>query len=131
MKTLHRRNFLKLIGLTSAAALVPSALRNAFGAPKAAAKPAAAKKIEMPAGSKAIDPTNDAIAKAIGYQAEISKVDYVKYPKRKLPAAKDQFCKNCTLYSASNEGWGKCTMLSAGLVAADGWCGSWNGPKKV
>ena len=83
------------------------------------------KVVELPAGEKKLDEA-DAVAKALGFHHNVKDVDYKKYPQRKKPEAKNQFCKSCALYTAKNDGWGKCQMLSNGLVAAEGWCGSWN-----
>lgn len=129
---LERRNFLKLLGLTSAAVIIPTFFRKAAAQTKAAVKDAGkavASAIALPAGQKAV-PADDAVAKAIGYKQNVADIDYKKYPKRKEASAKDQFCKNCNLYTKQNDGWGKCTMINSGLVSANGWCGSWNGPKK-
>lgn len=79
----------------------------------------------LPAGEKPV-PESDAVASAIGYKANVANIDFAKYPQRKKPEAKNQFCKNCALYTPSNKGWGKCQMLTSGLVSANGWCGSWS-----
>lgn len=81
--------------------------------------------VPLPAGKQEV-PATDAVANALGYQKDISKIDFVKYPQRKKPDAKNQFCKNCSLYTVSNAGWGQCQMITSGLVAAEGWCGSWS-----
>ena len=83
------------------------------------------KEVPLPAGEKKLDEA-DAVGKALGFHHNVKDIDYAKYPNRKKPEAKDQFCKNCALYTAKNEGWGKCQMLANGLVSAHGWCGSWN-----
>lgn len=79
----------------------------------------------LPAGEKAVS-ESDAVASAIGYKANVANIDFAKYPQRKKPEAKNQFCKNCALYTPSNKGWGKCQMLTSGLVDANGWCASWS-----
>lgn len=81
--------------------------------------------VALPAGQSAIS-ESDAIATAIGFHHHIKDTDFSKYPQRKKPEAKNQFCKSCALYTPVNEGWGKCQMLTAGLVSAEGWCSSWN-----
>jgi len=86
---------------------------------------ALAKEEPLPAGMKAV-PETDPVASAIGYKADVKNIDYAKYPQRKKPDAKNQFCENCSLYTKSNASWGKCQMLTAGVVAAKGWCGSWS-----
>ncbi len=116
-----RRGFLKTIGfwIGSLALFGFLVRKNALSAPKAKA-PAA-----LPAGQIEV-PAADPVASAIGYRGNIKDIDYKKYPQRKKPEAKNQFCKSCSLYTASNDGWGKCSMITSGLVAADGWCASWN-----
>lgn len=79
----------------------------------------------LPTGTQAV-PATDAVANAIGYKPSVKEIDFTKYPQRKDPKNKDQFCKNCALYTASNACWGKCQMIQSGLVTSDGWCGSWS-----
>jgi hypothetical protein len=122
MEKHSRRTFMKTAALFAVAAPLAGVLARSSEAE------AKGKKIALPAGQKAV-PESDPVAKAIGYQSDVKNIDYVKYPKRKEAAAKDQFCKSCALYTPSNEGWGKCQMLAAGLVAADGWCGTWSQKK--
>ena len=81
--------------------------------------------VALPSGEKAAA-DSDAIVQALGYKPDIKKLDYSKYPQRKKPDAKNQFCKNCALDTPSNDGWGKCQMITNGLVKATGWCGSYN-----
>ncbi len=83
------------------------------------------KTVDLPSGEKKLDEA-DAVAKALGFHHNTKDIDYAKYPQRKKPEAKNQFCKNCALYTAKNDGWGKCQMLTNGLVSSEGWCGSWN-----
>jgi hypothetical protein len=115
-----RRQF--ITGMLGAAAvtLIPNSLRSVFAAP--AAKKVAA---PLPPGQSPVAAT-DAVANAIGYKADVSEIDFKKYPNRKKPNAKNQFCDNCSLYTKVNDGWGKCSMLPNGVVAAQGWCGSWS-----
>ena len=117
-----RRTFLKQLGFGLVALPAISFLR-AFPGTRAWAAPK--KTVPLPAGAQAVS-ESDAVASAIGFRHDVSKVDFAKYPQRKKADAKNQFCKNCALYTAQNEGWGKCQMLTNGLVNADGWCGSWN-----
>jgi hypothetical protein len=49
-------------------------------------------------------------------------VDKKKYPQFKP----GQNCSSCALYVAENAGWGKCQMITTGLVKSGGWCGSYN-----
>jgi hypothetical protein len=68
---------------------------------------------------------SDAVANALGYHPNAKNTDFKKYPQRKEPDAKNQFCKTCTNFTAVNEDWGKCVILSSGLVSSQGWCMSW------
>ena len=113
----NRRQFIKASTLTFLiAATAPNLLQRVF---------AADKKEPLPPGATAV-PETDPVAAAVGYKADVSKIDFKKYPKRKLPEAKNQFCKNCALYTPVNGSWGKCQLLGSGLVSASGWCGSWS-----
>ncbi len=119
-KSNSRREFLQQ--LTLAAAAIPCTgllLRSldAFAKDK--------KLVALPAGQTAVL-ESDPVASAIGYRQNIKDIDYAKYPQRKKPEAKNQHCKNCALYTSVNEGWGKCQMLTSGLVSSEGWCGSWS-----
>lgn len=117
MSDLNRRHFVKMS--LFAAALFPflGFLTSARAAKTEASAP--------PEGAKAVS-ESDPVATAIGYKADVANVDFAKYPQRKKPEAKNQFCNNCALYVPSNSDWGKCQMLTSGLVKGKGWCGSWN-----
>ncbi len=116
-----RRDFIKSSLLMAGAV----AFSGSFLKPIKVFAKAAEKEIPLPPGEKKLD-ENDAVAKALGFHHNVKDIDFTRYPQRKKPEAKDQFCKNCALYSAKNEGWGKCQMLANGVVSAQGWCGSWN-----
>jgi len=117
---LNRRQFIRTSALTLLASVAaPSLLQSVF----AAEKPE--KKEPLPPGATAV-PETDPVAAAVGYKADVSKIDFKRYPKRKLPDAKNQHCKNCALYTPVNGSWGKCQLLTAGLVDSSGWCGSWS-----
>ena len=120
MKTFSRRSFLKHLALMTAAIPLSNLLGSSINAFAKDKKPVA-----LPPGQEAVLET-DPVASAIGYHPDIKLIDYKKYPARKKPDAKNQFCKSCALYTPVNEGWGKCQMLTNGLVASEGWCGSWN-----
>ncbi|MEO5971597.1 MAG: high-potential iron-sulfur protein [Bdellovibrionia bacterium] len=114
----NRRQFLKMSGLTLLVSVAaPNLLSNVFAAET--------KKEPLPPGATPVSET-DPVASAVGYKADVSKIDFKRYPKRKLPDAKNQRCKNCALYTPANGSWGKCQLLTSGLVNADGWCGSWS-----
>lgn len=113
MKTIERRQFIKTSLFALAALVFPGNLRRALAA------------APLPAGQNPV-PANDPVATAIGYKAEVKDIDYKRYPARKKPEAKNQFCENCALYSKVDANYGKCSMLTSGLVANKGWCGSWS-----
>jgi hypothetical protein len=128
MHSQDRRNFLKTSLYSMVAMIGVSHLLGALGSAEALAAPRGEKpapkkpkEVALPAGQNAV-PDGDAIAKAIGYVPDASKVDQKKFKQFKA----GQNCSNCTLYTKSNEGWGKCTMIQSGLVAAQGWCGSYS-----
>ena len=122
MSKTSRRDFIK----SSAIAAFAFAFSRTFLKPlDVLSKKPTNQEVELPAGEKKLD-ENDAVAKALGFHHHVKDVDFTKYPQRKKPEAKDQFCKNCALYTAKNDGWGKCQMLANGLVSSQGWCGSWN-----
>ena len=118
MKTISRRHFLGGAAASAVAIVFPSFLVNALAA-------TAAKPVALPAGAKEV-PLTDPVAQAIGYRPHVKDIDYAKYPDRKKPANKNQFCHNCALFTAENASWGKCSLLTAGLVASEGWCGSYS-----
>jgi len=115
-----RRKFLKILGLSAGAGML--GVFNGIRVPEAFAKDAA----PLPPGEKPVD-ESAALPKALGYKHDVKDIDYKKYPKRKTKAQANEFCDNCALYTKTNEGYGKCTMMpTAGVVAAKGWCGSWS-----
>ncbi len=77
----------------------------------------------LPSGEEPVSET-DPTAKALGYNRNANNVDAVRFPERKSQGKK-QFCKNCYNYTASNNGWGKCTVLNKGVVSSEGWCNAW------
>jgi len=114
----NRRTFLKSCFGLGVLSLLPLGAAHSWAA--------APKDAPLPPGEAPVDPT-DAIVVALGYKPDVKQLDYAKYPQRKKPDAKNQFCKNCSLYTALNDGWGKCQMMtSGGVVKATGWCGSYS-----
>lgn len=109
-----RRDFIKKTALVAAA--VP-----ALGLTSRILSSTAHASGDVPAGMKPVAET-DPVANAIGYKQDVKNIDKKKYPKRKPT----EFCNNCALYTKANAGWGKCSMLTSGVVSAKGWCGSWN-----
>ena len=68
---------------------------------------------------------SEPIAIALGYKKDASTVDTTKYPKRAGATGATQFCNNCALYSAGENGLGGCTAIPGKLVAGAGWCNAW------
>jgi|SRR5215471_8521141 len=61
---------------------------------------------------------SDPAAAAVKYKA-----DAAKAPERKSPS---EFCSTCTLYTGKpHEPSGACSLFAGKLVAAKGWCTSW------
>lgn len=64
----------------------------------------------------------DAQAAALGYKADGTKTDKVKYPKY----AVTQNCSNCALYQGkAADKAGACPLFAGKQVAAKGWCSAW------
>jgi hypothetical protein len=57
---------------------------------------------------------------ALGYKADATKVDKVKFPKY----AAGQNCKNCSLYQGSDK-TGACPLFAGKAVPAAAWCTAW------
>lgn len=54
------------------------------------------------------------MAGALGYKCDATKVDLVKFPKRKGAEGKIQYCDNCQLYTGTDKSSGTCSMFSPG-----------------
>lgn len=67
---------------------------------------------------------DDAVAQALGYKHDASKIDAAKYPGRGAEA--NEYCKNCSLFVAGGDGWGACSIFAGKAVNANGWCASYN-----
>lgn len=67
---------------------------------------------------------SDAVAAALGYKHDASKIDLDKYPNRGTAA--DEACSNCALFVAGKDGWGACSIFAGKAVNASGWCASYN-----
>jgi hypothetical protein len=64
----------------------------------------------------------DPQAKALGYFADATKTDKVKYPKY----AAGQACSNCALYQGKEaDKAGGCPLFAGKQVAGKGWCSAW------
>lgn len=77
------------------------------------------------AGAKKPVSEDDSVAKALGYKHDVNKIDYAKYPQRKAPAAKNQFCESCMFFTKVDAKWGNCQIIPSGLVSTMGWCMSY------
>jgi hypothetical protein len=66
-----------------------------------------------------LDP-NDAQAKALGYVADATTADKVKYPKY----AAGQACGTCQLYTGK-DAMGACPIFGGKLVSTKGWCSAY------
>jgi hypothetical protein len=77
-------------------------------------------------GTGSFVPESDPTAKALGYVADATKAER---PKKGETEGKDQKCSNCQFYAPgpaiNGHEAGKCLMIPAGLVHAEGWCKSW------
>ena len=89
-------------------------------APMPPAEPAAA-----PAAPSATGPMldeADPAAVALGYVADVARVDKVKYPN----FVEGSNCANCALYQAAADSEaGPCSLFPGKQVAAKGWCASY------
>jgi hypothetical protein len=65
---------------------------------------------------------SDALPASMGYKADGTKVDKVKFPKY----AASEKCATCTLFQGkAGDSTGPCTLFSGKLVSAEGWCNAW------
>ena len=108
-----RRNFLKYSGIAMAAVVVGAFRKSAMAADPVPLKPLAA---------------SDAQAKSLGFCSDAKKpTDQCK--DRKAADKKEQFCKNCQLYTKSSgdgdKEVGKCLLFAKNVVPSGGWCKSW------
>lgn len=78
-----------------------------------------------PTTARADEPLSEADpeARAVDYTADAANVDAKKFPKYKA----GQTCANCSLYGGSaGDAAGGCALFYGGkVVAAKGWCSSW------
>ncbi|TGL09994.1 high-potential iron-sulfur protein [Leptospira levettii] len=80
---------------------------------------------DPPDGLKPVS-ENDPTAQALGFHQDAKNTDFNLYPERKLPQAKNQVCLQCAQFTKLNEGWGKCSILTNGVVATKGWCSAFS-----
>ena len=73
------------------------------------------------AAAPLVDP-KDPTAVALGYVADATKADKVKFPKY----AAGQACSGCALYQGkAGDAAGPCPLYAGKAVAAKGWCSAW------
>ena len=123
MKTIERRQFIKTSLFALAALVFPGNLRRALAA------------APLPAGQTPV-PANDPVATAIGYKAEVKDIDYKRYPARKKPEAKNQFCENSGMTCVCMDSEDDVTASTIGEVLAGVNCQcyeninrNWEAPK--
>lgn len=64
----------------------------------------------------------DAQAAALGYVADVKRVDSKKFPRY----AAGQLCSNCSLYQGkATDKAAACPLFAGKLVAGPGWCNAW------
>lgn len=80
--------------------------------------------VTLPAGETPVS-ESESVALALGFHHDAKQTNFTRYPDRKKPTSQNQFCKRCVQYNPLNEGWGKCNVITAGVVSAQGWCASW------
>ncbi|PJZ84250.1 high-potential iron-sulfur protein [Leptospira harrisiae] len=69
---------------------------------------------------------SDPTAKALGFHHDAKQTDFILYPERKELTTKNQFCKHCAQFTKINENWGKCNIITSGVVSSNGWCSAWS-----
>jgi hypothetical protein len=76
----------------------------------------------MAAGAPMVDEA-DKQAIALGYKADATKTDKVKFPKYAAPQA----CSNCSLYQGkAADAAGGCPLFAGKQVAGKGWCSAYS-----
>jgi len=63
---------------------------------------------------------------ALGFHHDAKQTNFDLYPERKSPSAAKQVCKYCAQFNQLNEAWGKCNIISTGVVSSKGWCSAWS-----
>jgi len=81
--------------------------------------------VPVPKGETPVS-ESDSVASVLGFHHDAKQTDLSRYPDRGKASSKNQFCKSCVQYTRLNEGWGKCNVVTAGVVSVQGWCGSWS-----
>jgi len=119
MNEQSRRGFLKQTALLAVSLPCVSLLGKTSEASAEEKAPAS-----VPAGETPVSEW-DNTAKAVGFHHDAKRTNFSAFPDRKKPSAQNQFCKTCLEYTPLNKSWGRCKVVTAGVVSAQGWCGSW------
>ncbi len=82
-------------------------------------------KAPLPDGESPVS-ESDPTSSALGFHHDAKQTNFVLYPERKLPISSNQICKHCSHFKKVNEGWGKCQILTNGVVSSGGWCSAWS-----
>ncbi len=119
MNKMNRRGFFtRLAQVTGAAVFAPAIIQSVMTSTARAEQKRAARP-GSEAGLPKVD-VNDPTAKAVGYVEDFKKV----------PAAKGNKCSNCSFYAKKEmkdgKEYGTCTIFAGKVVAAEGYCNSWN-----
>ena len=78
--------------------------------------------LSLGARAQAMVDEKDPQAAALGYVADVARVDAKKYPKY----AAGQACSNCALYQGkAGDTGGLCPLFAGKQVSAKGWCSAW------
>lgn len=102
-KLINRRNFLKLGGGALALTAIP---------------------VKLVADNEVTE--DEALAQAMGYAKDATKVDTAKFPKRAGDAGAKQFCNNCALYAGEADAdTAPCSIFQNRPVRGAGWCNAW------
>lgn len=120
MIVLSRKQFL------TKSILLASTLSLLRGGSEINAKDAKSKKeIPLPEGESPVS-ESDPTAQALGFHQDAKDTDFNLYPDRKSAQAKHYVCLSCAQFTPLNEGWGKCNILTAGVVSTKGWCSAFS-----
>lgn len=103
VKLINRRNFLKISSGALALTAIP---------------------LKLVAEDEVAE--DEALAQAMGYVKDASKVDTVKFSKRAGEAGAKQFCNNCALYAGEVDSeLAPCSIFQNRAVRGAGWCNAW------
>ncbi len=81
--------------------------------------------VPVPTGEAPVS-ESDSVATVLGFHQDAKQTDFLRFPERGKPSSKSQFCQSCVQFTRLNDGWGRCNVITSGVVSAQGWCGSWS-----